>query len=139
MKKNILFLSLFISSCLYLKAQDSLQQYTARYKFAQGALITEVDVVLDNGILQVSSSMGNALLEKTTADQFTIPLYNGTVVFIRNEAKKITGIKIDVMNINLEGTREEKENSIINMPVPIYKTTFPIKYLPAMLGEEFED
>ncbi|MEY2917256.1 MAG: hypothetical protein RIS73_970, partial [Bacteroidota bacterium] len=103
------------------------------------ALIPEVDVVLDNGILQVNSSMGNALLEKTTADHFTIPLYNGTVVFIRNEAKKITGIKIDVMNINLEGTREEKENSIINMPAPIYKTTFPIKYLPAMLGEEFED
>jgi hypothetical protein len=139
MKKNIFFLSLFISSCLYLKAQDSLQQYTARYKFAQGALITEVDVVLDNGILQVNSSMGNALLEKTSADQFTIPLYNGTVVFIRNEAKKIIGIKIDVMNINLEGIREEKENSIINMPAQIYKTTFPIKYLPAMLGEEFED
>jgi hypothetical protein len=139
MKKNIFFLSLFISSCLYLKAQDSLQQYTARYKFAQGALITEVDVVLDNGILQVNSSMGNALLEKTSADQFTIPLYNGTVVFIRNEAKNIIGIKIDVMNINLEGIREEKENSIINMPAQIYKTTFPIKYLPAMLDEEFED
>jgi hypothetical protein len=139
MKKNVLFLCLFIISCLYLKAQDSLQQYTAKYKFAQGSIVTEVDVVLDNGVLQVNSTMGNALLEKTTADQFTIPLYNGTVVFIRNEAKKITGIKIDVMNINLEGTREEKENSIINMPAPIYKTTFPIKYLPAMLGEEFED
>jgi hypothetical protein len=139
MKKNVLFLCLFIISCLYLKAQDSLQQYTAKYKFAQGSIVTEVDVVLDNGVLQVNSTMGNALLEKTKAEQITKTLYNGTVVFIRNEAKKITGIKIDVMNINLEGTREEKENSIINMPAPIYKTTFPIKYLPAMLGEEFED
>ncbi len=108
MKKVTLFLSLFIAVCFSLKAQDSLQQYVAKYKFPDGSAVTEVTVALENGILMVNSAMGNAALEKTTTfDQFTILAYNGTVIFTRNETKKVTGIKIEVMNISLEGTREE--------------------------------
>ncbi len=139
MKKVFLLLSVFITFCLYLNAQDSLQQFVGKYKFPQGSVVLEVDVVVTNSILQVNSILGNASLEKTGTDQFSMPSYNGTVIFIRNEAKKITGINIEVMNISLEGTREEKENNLINLPLPIYKSTFPIKYLPAMLLPEDKD
>lgn len=139
MKKFTLLLSIGIVYCISVKAQDSLQHYVAKYKFPQGSMVTEVDVVLDNGVLMVNSTMGNAAIERSTGDEFTMPSYNGTVVFIRNEAKKITGIKINVMNISLEGSREQKENGIIKMPVPIYQSTFPMKFLPSMLTGEAED
>lgn len=139
MKKLLFLLVLSFAIVISLKAQDSLQQYVAKYKFPQGSVVSEVDVILENGNLMVNSTMGSASLEKTAADQFNMPSYNGTVVFTRNEAKKITGIKIDVMNILLEGTREEKEFNNIKMPVPIYKSTFPMKFLPAMLIQEEED
>ncbi len=125
MKKVTLLFSLFIAVCFSLKAQDSLQQYAAKYKFPEGSAVTEVTVALENGALMVNSAMGNAALEKTGTDQFAIPAYNGTVLFIRNEAKKITGIKIDVMNISLEGTREEstgrsdyERDRIPRLPLP---------------------
>jgi hypothetical protein len=140
MKKVTIFLFIFIASGLYLKAQDSLQQYVAKFKFPQGSVVTEINVALDNGILTLTSSMGNAAIEKAGTDQFTIPAYNGTATFTRNEAKKVSGLKIEVMGILLEGTKEEKEsvggNSI--PPLPIYKSTFPMKYLPSMLIPEDE-
>ena len=139
MKKFAFLLSIGIIYCITLKAQDSLQHYVAKYKFPQGSMVTEVDVVMENGVLMVNSTMGSAAIERSTGDEFTMPSHNGTVVFTRNEAKKITGIKIDVMNISLEGIREQKENSIIKMPVPIYKSTFPMKFLPSMLTGEAED
>jgi hypothetical protein len=138
MKKVTLFLFVFIAACLTLKAQDSLQQYVAKYKFPPSSIVSEVNVVLENGTLQVTSAMGNAALEKTEGDKFLMPAYNGMVVFIRNEAKKITGIKIDIesMNISIEGVREEKDSNTINRPIPFYKPTFPIKYLPVSLLQE---
>lgn len=136
MKKYTLLLTVFIVSCLSLKAEESFQEYVARYRFPQGSAINEVNVVFENGILTLSSALGSASIEKTSDDHFNIPNYKGTAVFVRNAAKKITGIKIEVLNISLEGNREEKESPVIIMPTPIYKSTFPIKYLPAMLLEE---
>lgn len=131
MKKVTLLLSLFIAVCFSLKAQDSLQQYVAKYKFPEGSAVTEVTVALENGSLMVNSSLGNAALEKTDTDKFTMPAYNGTVVFTRNEAKKITGIKIDVMNISLEGTREENSGGS-----DYEKTKMPSRFpLPKMPGD----
>jgi hypothetical protein len=131
MKKFTLLFSLFIAVCFSLKAQDSLQQYVAKYKFPEGSAVTEVTVALENGALMVNSAMGNAALDKTGADQFTMPAYNGTVVFTRNEAKKITGIKIDVMNISLEGTREESAGGS-----DYERTKMPSRFpLPKMPGD----
>jgi hypothetical protein len=40
----------------------------------------------------------------------------------------------------LDGTREDKSSNSISAPIPIYKSTFPIKYLPVIgiQGEEGE-
>ena len=138
MKKTTILLTVFIVSCLSLKAEDSLQQYAAKYKFPQGSAITEVNVVFENGTLHLNSSLGTTSLETTGEDKFYMPANSGTIVFVRNEAKKITGIKFDVQNISVDGNREEKEAAIIIPSTPVYKSTFPIKNLPAMLIQEDE-
>jgi len=137
MKKITLLLTVFIIACFSLKAEESLQQYAARYKFPQGSMITELNIVFDKGALSVTSTLGNSVIEKKTGDQFNIPTYKGKAVFVRNEAKKITGIKVEINGVTVEGTREEKDTSVSNLPVPIYQSTFPIKNLPAMLIEDF--
>ncbi len=140
MKKVTLLIAVFTASFLYLKAQDSLQQYTAKYKFPAGAVVTDVTVMLDSAsnTLSITSSMGNAPLEKSGTDVFTMTTYNGTVTFTRNEAKRINGIKIEVMGMLLEGTKEEKEVSVLTPVIGLPKTTFPMKFLPALLIQEDE-
>ena len=138
MKKITLLLLICTVSYFSLKAENSFQQYTGKYIFSQGSILTEINVVIDNGTLQLSSVLGSTVIEKGDNDKFTIPSYNGTAVFVRNEAKKITGIKIEAMGVSLEGTKEEKEANT-NAPVPNYKATFPMKFLPALLIQEDEE
>lgn len=134
MKKALLLVAVFIVSALSLKAGESLEEYAAKYKFPQGSMIPELNVVFENGALSLTSSLGTSVIEKTTEDHFNIPNYKGTAVFVRNSAKKITGIKIEMKGVSISGNREEKDN-LTTMPVPISHSTFPIKYLPAMLTE----
>ncbi|MGC4103968.1 hypothetical protein [Ferruginibacter sp.] len=133
MKRVTFLLAVLISSCLSLKAstEPSLDEYTATYKFPQGSIIPEVSVVIANGELSLSSTIGTSPIKKTTPDHFTIPNYHGTAVFVRNDAKKITGIKIEVKGVSIEGKRQEREENIAT-PLPIYESPFPIKNLPAM-------
>jgi len=140
MKKVTLFFFIFTGSFFYLKAQDSLQQYVAKYKFPAGSVVTEINVAVENGTLMLTSSLGNTAVEKTATDQFSIAAYNGTATFTRNEAKKVSGLKIEVMGLLLEGVKEEKETLGGNVPpLPVNKSTFPMKYLPSMLTEEPAD
>ena len=138
MKKVSVLLAVFIASCLSLKAEESLQQYAAKYKFPQGSAVTEVSIVFENGTLHLNSSLGTTTLEKTGEDKFYMPANSGTVVFVRNEAKRITGIKFDVQNLSEDGNRVDN-GSDINIPAPIYRSAFPIKNLPAMGIEGDED
>lgn len=138
MKKVTLFLLIFTAAYFSLKAENTFQQYTGKYIFSQGSLFTEINVVIDNGTLQLSSTLGSTVIEKGDTDKFTIPSYNGTAVFVRNEAKKITGIKIEAMGVSLEGTKEEKDVNT-NAPVPNYKATFPMKFLPVLQIQEDEE
>ena len=129
MRKVALFFAICFVSCLSLKAQDSLNQYVAKYKFPEGSAVLQVDVILENGVLMVNSAMGSASLEKKGVDTFAMPSYNGTVVFTRNEAKKIIGIKIDVMNILLEGIREENNINSSGDAEIIWPLKFPLPKL----------
>lgn len=135
MKKLTFIIILLTLSCQYLKAEDFFQQYSGTFKFPKGSILTEVNIITENGALQINSAIGKTVLEKTAAaDIFNIPSYNGTVSFKRNELKKITGIKIEVMNTILEGNKTEKKGSTIQESVlPINKASFPIKYLPSMM------
>lgn len=107
MKKIFLFCCFVFAAVFTIQAQDSLQQYVAKYKFPDGSVVTEINVTVENGVLTANSSMGNFPLDKVKTDEFYLSAYQATVTFLRNEAKKITGVKIETSNLTLDGTREE--------------------------------
>ncbi len=86
---------------------DSLQQYTGKFIFPEGGLVSYVSVSVDGGKLVFSSDKGSGSLEKVATDSFSIPEYQGTGKYVRNADKNITGIVIDVMGYHLEGTKDK--------------------------------
>lgn len=88
-------------------ANDTLQQYTGKYKFPDGSIVTEVTVTLDSNVLTANSVMGSSELRKTDTDVFEIVAYGGIATFKRNAEGKIIGLNIVVGDINIEGTKTE--------------------------------
>jgi hypothetical protein len=107
--KQLFFSLLLISSFSLAQAQtDSLQEYTGKYKFPDGSPVTEIGVVIENGVLTATSAMGNSELKKTDSkDVFEIVAYGGTATFKRNAEGKISGVQIQVQDVNMEGTKTE--------------------------------
>ncbi|MBS1511868.1 MAG: hypothetical protein JST86_13560 [Bacteroidetes bacterium] len=129
MKKVTLLLSVFIASCMYIKAEDVCpQQYTAKYKLPTGCSIGDVSVFMENGTLHLNCLLGSTTLEITGDDKFYMPANSGTIVFLRNDAKRITGIRMDIQNLSVEGIKEERDADVT---APVIKPTFPIRNLPA--------
>ncbi len=108
MKKIFLFLVVMISFLAANAQTDSLQQYTGKYKFPEGSVVTEITVTLDAGVLTANSVMGSSELRKSNGDVFEIVVYGGTATFKRNEEKKITGVNVVVGDINMDGTKSEE-------------------------------
>jgi hypothetical protein len=87
---------------------DSLHEYTGKYHFPEGSPVTEVGVLIENGLLTATSVMGNSELRKTdTKDVFELIVYSGLATFKRNTENKITGLLIQVQDITMEGTKAE--------------------------------
>jgi hypothetical protein len=106
-----LFFTLAITFTLHAQQtnlQDTLQQYTGKYKFPDGSVVTEVTVTIENGTLMANSAMGSSELRKTEGDIFEVVAYGGTATFKRNKENKISGIQIVVGDVNIEGTRTEE-------------------------------
>lgn len=113
------FLLLFaITGLVTLNAQqaptDSLQEYAGKYKFPEGSAVTEITVALENGVLYASSAQGNSELKKIEKDVFEIVAYSGKAFFKRNEKAKLSGVRIEVEDLILEGTKEESSSQGLN-------------------------
>ena len=98
-----------IFGSLSLNAQtDSLDQYTGKYKFPDGSPVTEIGIVVENGILMATSAMGNSEFRRTdTKDVFEVVAYAGTATFRRNDQSKVVGVLIQVQDITMEGSKAE--------------------------------
>lgn len=106
MKKGFLAF-LMLAFIVTVHAQDStLQEYTGKYKFPDGSVVTEIDVTLENGILTSNSTAGTSTLEKLGTDSFSVVSFQGVAVFKRDDNKKITKVVIDAMGYHLEGTKD---------------------------------
>jgi len=88
-------------------SDSTLQQFTGKYKFPEGSVVSEVDVMVDAGVLVMSSPAGSSPLEKREEDLFFIVQYQGTAKFNRDTNKKVVGVTINAMGYVLEGTRTE--------------------------------
>jgi hypothetical protein len=98
MKKLIVFCSVVIFSIAAHAQTDSLQQYTGKYKFPDGSIISEATVTLENGSLFVNSTAGSSALTKDASpDAFIIVQFQGVAIFKRDSNKKIIGVSINAM------------------------------------------
>jgi hypothetical protein len=86
---------------------DSLDQYVGKFRFPDGSPVTEISVVLENGVLTGTSAMGNSEFRKTDSkDVFDVVAYSGTATFRRGEDGKVKMLRIQVQDIDMEGTKE---------------------------------
>jgi hypothetical protein len=89
-------------------AQDSTQRkdYLGKYKFPEGSVVPEVEVLIENGALMMNSSAGTSSLELIKGDTFTIVAFNGTAAFKRNDAKKVISVHIEAGGYILDGVKD---------------------------------
>jgi hypothetical protein len=108
MKKLVLSLVVCFGFLAVNAQTDSLQQYTGKYKFPDGSAVSEINVTLENGVLSATSAIGNAQLKKTdTKDVFDIVEYSGTATFKRGDDGKVKTMRVQVQDIDMEGTKQE--------------------------------
>ncbi len=108
--KKLLLLSLFTIAFITTKAQSdsTLQQYTGKYKFADGPF-TEMTLSLDNGVLTAVSSIGSSEFKATsTVDVFEIVAYQGTATFKRKDGVVI-GVLIQAQGLTMEGVKSNEK------------------------------
>ena len=109
--KKFFLLVLTITGFVTLNAQqtpstDPLLEYTGKYKFPEGSAVAEMTVALENGVLYASSAQGSSELKKIEKDVFEIVAYSGKATFKRDVKEKLNGVKIEVEDLILEGTKE---------------------------------
>lgn len=114
MKKITFFLIAFLAIGFSTKAQDSLAQYTGKFNFPEGSIVSYVTVTAEAGKLNFSSDKGTGTLERVSADSFAIPEYQGTGKYTRNADNKIIGVVIDVMGYHLDGVKENPAIALID-------------------------
>lgn len=105
---KILFLFAFtIALAIPGIGQDSTYEaYVGKYNFPEGSAVPWVDVKIVNGVLYSESPAGSATLQRIEKDIFSIVEYNGTAEFRRDADGKINSVKISVMGLEMEGSKE---------------------------------
>lgn len=108
--KKTLFSLLLIMGTITVSAQTdslNLKEYTGKYLFPEGNPVSEISVIMASGILTASSVMGNSELKKTdTKDVFEVVAYAGTATFNRGEDGKIKTLRVQVQDVDMEGTKD---------------------------------
>ncbi|HSK14204.1 MAG TPA: DUF3471 domain-containing protein [Phnomibacter sp.] len=108
MKKFYSLLAIAITLTLSALSQEApLETYLGKYNFPEGSPVPYTEVKLNGAGLITESPMGIATLQRIEADMFAIVEYNGLAEFRRNSEGKVIGVKVSVMGIELEGTKEE--------------------------------
>jgi hypothetical protein len=112
MKKILLFFCVSFCFLSFTQAQQTpsdstLKEYVGKYVFAQGSVVPDVTVAIENGELTMASTAGVSPLVKKDVDIYEISAFQGTAKFTRDANKKVTGITIDARGYLLEGTKSD--------------------------------
>lgn len=111
MKKLIYFFAFATIFTLSAQGQETpLESFVGKYSFPYGSPVPFVEVKMSNGVLVGESQMGIATLQRIDGDKFTIVEHNGIAEFRRNGEGQISGVKIAVGEILLEGTKDGLPN-----------------------------
>ena len=110
---KLLLLIFAMTSTFHLSAQqtpkpDSLKEYTGKYKFPEGSEVTEIRMVVENGVLWAQSVKGNSELKRIAKDTFEVVTYTGIAAFKRDEKGLVNSLHIHVGDLIMEGTKSEE-------------------------------
>jgi hypothetical protein len=113
--KKLLLLLMALSGTFILSAQqapksDSLTEYIGKYKFPEGSEVTEIRIVVENGVLWAKSDKGDSELRRIEKDSFEVVTYTGTATFRRDEKGRVNGLHIAVGDLIMDGTRSGESN-----------------------------
>jgi HSP20 family molecular chaperone IbpA len=108
MKHVLLFAGLFVTLAVHAQ-KSSLTEYPGTYKLGTGDAAEDIKVELREDKLTITGRRGSANLSLQKPDTFAVDEYGGEVIFLRNPAKQISGIKVNIpaASIDVEGTRVE--------------------------------
>lgn len=116
--RKFFFLALAITGTFMLQAQQSpapdsiaLKEYIGRYVFPDGSQVSEIKVVIENGLLYATSDQGNSELKHVEKDTFEVVVYTGTATFKRDEKGKVNGVYIEIGDMILDGKKSEENAS----------------------------
>ncbi|MRG46132.1 hypothetical protein GFS24_13465 [Chitinophaga sp. SYP-B3965] len=106
MKYALLFAGLFMTLAVHAQ-KTPLTEYPGTYKVGTGETAQDIKVELKEDKLIISGSRGSASISMQRSDTFAVDEYGGETIFLRNAAKQISGIKVNIpsANIALEGIR----------------------------------
>ena len=131
MKKYFLLFGFVLCCFIMAQAQEApkdsvnLKEFTGKYVFPSGSVITHVEVKLENGALVIESAAGVSPLVKQEGDLYSITANSGTAKFNRDTNKKIIGVSIDARGYQLEGAKEvEKSSAMIQKKEFVTKKSF---------------
>lgn len=109
MKKWMLFFCLAFCAVAHgqnTPADTTLMEFTGKYLFPEGSVVSEVNLSLgSDGVLTSSSTAGTSELVRKEKDLFDIPKFQGTAKFIRDSKGVVIGVTIDAMGYHLEGSK----------------------------------
>jgi len=109
----LLFLFFICLSTFSLNAQDStLKQYVGNYIFPDGSFVTSAEISLRDTVLNINSEKGNTDLLKRSRDTFSMASYDGTVYFKRDSTNKISGIKVEVEDVLIDGNKQVDSSAV---------------------------
>ena len=87
-----------------------LEDFVGKYVFPDGSVVPEVDVILSNNALTMSSAAGSSVLNELGIDSFQIVEFSGIAVFKRGDDKKVNAVHIEAGGYVLDG--QKKSNGI---------------------------
>jgi hypothetical protein len=115
MRKFVLLL--FIMSVAFVadaqQTDSTLQQYAGKYNFKEGSPVTEIVVTVEKGTLMANSAMGASEFKWKEGDVFEVVAYSGIATFRRNDTGKVIGVRIEVGETILEGSKAETNSEKI--------------------------
>ncbi|ULQ58363.1 hypothetical protein KJS94_09160 [Flavihumibacter rivuli] len=114
MKRLLLSCLMALGTVLVARAQTDTAygDYLGKYKFPDGSVVPEVEVLLETGTLMMNSPAGNSQLTRESGDRFTIVNFNGTADFKRSDStKKVFAVHIEAMGYILDGTKDTSTNT----------------------------
>jgi hypothetical protein len=89
----------------------ALVEFTGTYKFKENPIVKKISVtIVKNELISTDMETNDAYTLKANAeklDHFTISSIGAEVVFVRDDSKKIVGIKVVVGDDTLVGEKEK--------------------------------